>query len=239
MRLERRYRRRQDPTLPSLPPPKPQHIVLLVVDWAGTMTPSQQEMHISPHFLKEDRDFSNSTYKQFLAALLECSEDDDLESALGEKLGVTRNADIIKRLKWLGLFRNGRIPPLNKSNVDVTVELMLKRMSYQPHEKDMIIIHNEVIADFHGGRESRVSTVLLEGIPLGDSAMSRAVSLPAAIASKLILEDRVSERGVIMPVCQDIYLPVLKELESDHGFVIRHKTIRLDDSFVGFGRGEQ
>ncbi len=188
---------------------------------------------------KEDKDFSNSTYKQFLAALLECSEDDDLESALGEKLGVTKNADIIKRLKWLGLFRNGRIPPLNKSNVDVTVELMLKRMSYQPHEKDMIIIHNEVIADFHGGRENRVSTVMLEGIPLGDSAMSRAVSLPAAIASRLILEDRVSERGVIMPVFQDIYIPVLKELESDHDFVIRKKTIRLNDGFVGFGRGEQ
>ena len=65
------------------------------------------------------------------------------------------------------------------------------------------------------------------------------MSLPAAIASRLILEDRISERGVIMPVFPDIYIPVLKELESDHDFVLRQRTIRLDDSFVGFGRGEQ
>ena len=188
---------------------------------------------------KEDKEFSGRTYRQFFAELLERSEDDDLEVALSEKLKVNINADIIKRLKWLGLFGNSRILPLNKSNVDVTVDLMLTRMSYLPHEKDMIIIHNEVVADFHGGRENRITTVMLEGIPLGDSAMSRAVSLPAAIASRLILEDKISERGVILPVFPDIYIPVLKEMESDHDFVLRQKTIRLDDSFVGFRRGEQ
>lgn len=188
---------------------------------------------------EEDKEFSGRTHRQFLAELLERSEDDDLEIALSEKLEVNINADIIKRLKWLGLFGNSRILPLNKSNVDVTVDLMLTRMSYLPQEKDMIIIHNEVVADFHGGRENRITTVMLEGIPLGDSAMSRAVSLPAAIASKLILEDKISERGVIMPIYPDIYNPVLNEMETDHDFIIKQRTIRIDDSFVGFGRGEQ
>jgi saccharopine dehydrogenase (NADP+, L-glutamate forming)/spermidine synthase len=186
---------------------------------------------------KEDKEFAGKTHRQFLAELLECSENDDLDLALSEKLEVNCNADIIKRLKWLGLFSDSQIAPLNKSNLDVIVELMLTRMSYEPHEKDMIIVHNEVVADFHGGRESRVTTVMLEGIPLGDSAMSRAVSLPAAIASRLILEGKISERGVIMPVFSDIYNPVLKELETDHDFLIRHKVTRIDDSFVGFGRG--
>ncbi|MFC1724880.1 saccharopine dehydrogenase C-terminal domain-containing protein [candidate division KSB1 bacterium] len=188
---------------------------------------------------KEDKDFSGITYRQFMAELLGCSENDDLELALSKKLKVNINADIIKRLKWLGLFAKGQISTLNKSNVDVTVELMLRRMSYQPYEKDMIIIHNEVTADFSGGRENRIITVLLEGIPLGDSAMSRAVSIPAAIASRLILENKISERGVIIPIYPDIYNPVLKELTDDHDFILKQKTIRIDDSFVGFGRGEK
>jgi hypothetical protein len=69
--------------------------------------------------------------------------------------------------------------------------------------------------------------------------MARAVSMPAAIASKLILEEKISERGVIMPIYPDIYNPVLKEMETDHDFILKQKTIRIDDSFVGFGRGEQ
>jgi saccharopine dehydrogenase-like NADP-dependent oxidoreductase len=87
---------------------------------------------------REDKDFSDITYRQYLAELLGCSDNDDLELALSKKLKVNINSDIIKRLKWLGLFSNGQISPLNRSNVDVTVELMLRRMSYQPHEKDMI-----------------------------------------------------------------------------------------------------
>jgi len=183
------------------------------------------------------KDFSGKTYKQFMAEILGCSENDDLERVLSKKLEVNINADIIKRLKWLGLFNDSPISNLNESNVDVTVELMLKRMSYQPHEKDMIIVHDEVIADFSGGREKRITTVLLEGIPMGDSAMSRAVSLPAAIATRLILENKISERGVIMPIYPDIYNPVLKELETEYDFIFKHKTVRIVDGFVGIGRG--
>lgn len=185
---------------------------------------------------KEGEDFTGKTYKQFMANLLDCEENDDLELALSKKLEVNINADIIKRLKWLGMFEESQISNLNKSNVDVIVELMLKRMSYLPHEKDMIIVHDEVIADFPGGREKRITTVTLEGIPLGDSAMSRAVSLPAAIATRLILENKIAEKGVIMPIYPDIYNPVLKELENDHDFIVKHKTIRIVDSFVGVGR---
>jgi hypothetical protein len=42
--------------------------------------------------------------------------------------------------------------------------------------------------------------------------MSRTVSLPAAIAARLILEDRIPLRGVVRPVHREIYDPVLDEL---------------------------
>jgi hypothetical protein len=58
--------------------------------------------------------------------------------------------------------------------------------------------------------------MFLEGIPHGDSAMSRAVSLPAAVASRGILEGRIRGAGVTLPVRGEIYEPVLEELEI-HG----------------------
>ena len=44
--------------------------------------------------------------------------------------------------------------------------------------------------------------------------MSRTVSLPAAIAAQLILEEKICLRGVLRPVHPEIYNPVLDELEK-------------------------
>jgi len=61
------------------------------------------------------------------------------------------------------------------------------------------------------------------GIPGGDSSMSRTVSLPAAIATKLILEGKISVKGVHIPVIPEIYEPVLDELEKMNIKLIERK----------------
>jgi hypothetical protein len=52
------------------------------------------------------------------------------------------------------------------------------------------------------------------GIPNGDSSMARTVSLPAAIATKLILKGQIKLTGVQIPVLPEIYEPVLAELDT-------------------------
>ena len=44
--------------------------------------------------------------------------------------------------------------------------------------------------------------------------MSRTVGLPVAIAAKLICENKITLRGVRIPVHAQIYQPVLDELEG-------------------------
>jgi len=56
--------------------------------------------------------------------------------------------------------------------------------------------------------------------------MSRAVSLPAAIASRLILEGKIDLSGVHMPMLAEIYAPVLTELE-EYAFAFRHQSLEL------------
>ena len=46
------------------------------------------------------------------------------------------------------------------------------------------------------------------------TAMTITAGLPAAIAARLILQNKIKERGVIIPVYEDIYNPALKELEE-------------------------
>jgi saccharopine dehydrogenase-like NADP-dependent oxidoreductase len=66
--------------------------------------------------------------------------------------------------------------------------------------------------------------MLVKGIPNGDTAMARAVSLPAAIAARLVLEGKIRETGVHMPATPEMYEPILEEM-AEYGFGFRETTL--------------
>ena len=99
-------------------------------------------------------------------------------------------------------------------------------MAYEPHERDLIIVHNEIVVEFPDRKEKRISSMMVEGISFGDSAMSRAVSLPPAIAAKLILEGKISSKGVCIPSTKEMYEPILAEMET-FGFPFKKETLVL------------
>jgi len=172
--------------------------------------------------------FSNVSYRQLMASLIGSDSTDDLEFKVTKFLNVYENADIIHRLKWLGLFDDRQIDLNEATKLDVLLDRMLKRMAYEAHESDMIILHIEVITESEGGRkEKRLATMVNRGIPHGDSAMSRAVALPAAISARLILEGKIKATGLRMPPnLPELYKPVLEELET-FGFKFKRQNILL------------
>jgi len=157
-------------------------------------------------------DYKNMTYNEFISRLVNSPKDG--AEAIANYFNLETNDDFINRLRWLGFFEDKQIAIDKGSNVDVLVDLMLKKMSYQPHEKDMAMIHDDIIVDFNGKREKWSSTMVVNGIPGGDSAMARTVSLPVAISTRLILEGKITLRGSVLPIYPEIYNPVLEELEE-------------------------
>lgn len=175
---------------------------------------------------EESHNLQGVTYKQFTATLIGVNENNDIKQAVSDKLNLKVSSDIIKQLQWLGLFDDEQIPISKGTNADVLLELMQKKMAYKDHEKDMIIIHNEAIVEFENRMEKRTATMKVEGRPFGHSAMSRAVGLPAAIASRLILEGTIRSKGVLKPITEEIYKPVLAELaENDYKFEYKTQVI--------------
>ncbi len=172
---------------------------------------------------KESQNLQNVSYKQFTASLIGADENSDVKQALADKLNLKTSSDIIKQLQWLGLLDDKLIPFSKGSNADVLLGLMQEKMAYKDHEKDMIILHNEAIVEFDNRIEKRTATMKVEGRPFGHSAMSRAVSLPAAIASRLILEGTIRAKGVLKPISEEIYKPVLAEL-AEYDYKFEHKT---------------
>ena len=175
---------------------------------------------------ERERSFEGMSYRQLMASLVGAAPTDDVESAVAQYLGLDSLADIIHRLNWLGLFEDRSIAISKGTCLDVLLGQMLARMSYEPHERDMILLHVDALAEFPGGRrERRLATMRVEGIPNGESAMSRAVALPAAIAARLVLEGEIQATGARMPPnLPELHKPVLEELAT-FGYEFKRRTV--------------
>ena len=159
------------------------------------------------------RDLADSTFRQLTLKLLNASSDDVREQAI-TRLNMSAGSYAFKNLEWLGLFSDDPLPIKEGSLFDVIVARMLDKMRYEEGERDMLIMQHEFIAEYPTGGERIVSTMIDYGIPHGDTSMSRTVGLPAAIAVRLVLQDKVNLTGVHRPVMPELYEPVLSELEA-------------------------
>lgn len=159
------------------------------------------------------KDFSGMTYNELIAGVIKADHKRHLKDQVADYLKLERNSDFIKKLHWLGMLNKETIEVEKGTHADVLVEKMTRKLFYTPSEHDMVIIYTELLAEFPAFVEKRVSSLLLEGIPGEDSAMARSVSLPAAIAARLIVENKIALRGVHRPTCEVVYRPVLDELK--------------------------
>ncbi|MBN2414803.1 saccharopine dehydrogenase NADP-binding domain-containing protein [bacterium] len=175
--------------------------------------------------LKERSDLDGRTFNSLVADVTGLPPGPELKSAFARRFNVAENAPAVTNLEWLGLFSGETVPAGQKTVLDILSAQLLKHMQYDPGERDMIVLHHEFIADYPQKRTEKItSTLIAYGEPGGDSSMARTVSLPAAIAVKLILENRISLTGVQIPVTPEIYDPVLDEL-TDMGISFSEKTM--------------
>ena len=58
------------------------------------------------------------------------------------------------------------------------------------------------------------SSLVVKGENTIHTAMAKTVGLPLAIAALLLIEGKLKSKGVQLPVMEEMYVPILKELQS-------------------------
>jgi saccharopine dehydrogenase-like NADP-dependent oxidoreductase len=92
---------------------------------------------------------------------------------------------------------------------------MIKKMMLSANERDMVVLQHIVLASYPDGTREVIKSSMLDfGSPSTNTSIARTVSLPAAIAVKMILEKKIDLKGVLRPVLPEIYNPVLDELKT-------------------------
>jgi saccharopine dehydrogenase (NADP+, L-glutamate forming)/spermidine synthase len=164
--------------------------------------------------LREDgvrTDIARMTFAQWLREFVPGRG--DLRADTAHRLNLPVEHPVIKRLEWLGLFSDEQIGIESGTNLDILAKAMLQRMAYRPGERDMIVLHHQFEIEYPDRSRKLIESTLVDyGEPAGDTAMARTVSLPAAIAVRMILENQIKLTGVQIPVRRELYEPVMNEL---------------------------
>jgi saccharopine dehydrogenase (NADP+, L-glutamate forming) len=146
-----------------------------------------------------------------------------------EFLNIQSDSEIMKKIEWLGLLSNKKIGIKNATPAEILLNLLMQKWEFKKNDRDMIILQTEIEYDINGTEEKIISSLIIKGEDSTNTAMARTVGIPLGIAVNLILNDKIRERGVIIPIHRDIFKPALKEL-ADYGIAPGEKVIKIKSS---------
>jgi saccharopine dehydrogenase-like NADP-dependent oxidoreductase len=121
----------------------------------------------------------------------------------------------MKQLFFLGLDDDRT--HINKglcSAADVLQFILEKKWALQKDDKDLIVMLHEIEYVLNGQHKKVESELKIKGDDYIRTAMAKTVGLPLGIAAKLILEGKIKEIGLHIPIIASIYEPVLNELKK-------------------------
>ncbi|KWU45427.1 saccharopine dehydrogenase [Rhodotorula sp. JG-1b] len=135
---------------------------------------------------------------------------------------------ILSGLRWIGLFSQSEKVVPRGNLLDTLCATLEAKMQYEKGERDMVMLqHKFEIENADGSKETRTSTLLDYGAPVGTdgpSSMAKLVGVPCGIATQLVLDGVVSAKGILAPYSMDIVKPIMEALEAE-GITMVEKTL--------------
>ncbi len=124
----------------------------------------------------------------------------------------------------LGIFSGDSLPAGARTSARILQTLLEKNWKMKDTDRDMILMLHEFEYELNNQHHILKSSLIVKGENAFRTAMARTVGLPLGISAKLILENKMNLKGLHIPIIQEIYEPVMKEL-SLHG-------IQFDEEFI-------
>ncbi|MCC6384527.1 MAG: saccharopine dehydrogenase NADP-binding domain-containing protein [Bacteroidia bacterium] len=129
----------------------------------------------------------------------------------------------LDKVEWTGILSDLPVGLHHGSPARMLQTLLESKWELEENDKDMIIMHHDFGYKTKSGADGRLeSSLVIKGTDSTMTAMAKTVGLPLGIAALNLLNKNIKLTGVSIPVHQEIYIPILKELEK-HGINFTEK----------------
>lgn len=158
------------------------------------------------------------TKRQFFNSFLAYHPTDSVELKLMHYMDIPQDqSDLLEKFSYLGLFDEEPLPletVTKPTPARILQAILEEKWQMKPGDQDMIVMWHKFGYELDGQKKMCTSHMIFKGVDHRNTAMAHTVGIPVAIAARLILEGKITSRGVQIPITPEIYLPMLEELKQ-------------------------
>ena len=125
------------------------------------------------------------------------------------------NPDITQKMNYIDLF-NPKYKELTfTSPADYLMQILQQKWCLEDSDKDMIVMQHKF--EYYVGDQCKNLTLsmVVKGDDNIQTGMAKTVGLPVFFACKLLLDEKISLKGVRIPIYKEIYKPILAQLAQE------------------------
>ncbi len=163
-------------------------------------------------FMIEDSEYM--TYRQFVNSFLKYNPGIPVEEKMAKYTGIEVDGEIMRKIKWLGLFEDEPIGLVNATPAMIMQKKLQEKWKLDPGDKDMIVMEHVIEWELDNKKYQTRSSLVVRGKNQEETAMAITVGTPVAIAARLLLNGTITGSGVKIPIKPELYNPILDELET-------------------------
>jgi len=154
------------------------------------------------------------THRSFLNSFLGHHTSQSLEEKIASQTGVAANGPEILRLRWSGMFDEVPVGISEGTPAQILEHILNKKWRLSTTDLDMIVMWHRFKYTLKGGEHEIQATLVAKGDDGVRTAMAKTVGLPLGIAAKLLMQGKITGRGVMVPLTREFYDPILAELKA-------------------------
>ena len=140
---------------------------------------------------------TSSLLGDFINSFLPYSPSDSVELKLRHQLKIDQDDILWDKLEELDIFNSEKkIGIKNATPAQILQKILLNKWTLSNEDKDMIVMYHKFGYEKGGKKYQIDATMVCKGENQTYTAMAKTVGLPVAIATKLILEGKMSDVGV-------------------------------------------
>ncbi|MBL7871070.1 MAG: saccharopine dehydrogenase NADP-binding domain-containing protein [Cyclobacteriaceae bacterium] len=154
------------------------------------------------------------THRDFFNSFLRFHPTESIEEKIASVFKLSLQGEEMKKFRWSGFFTDELVGLASGTPAQILEHILHKKWKLKSADKDLIVMWHRFLYSHNGIQKEVQAYLTATGENETTTAMAKTVGLPLGIATKLLLQEKIKSRGVVIPVAKEFYDPILKELKS-------------------------